>query len=423
MKIIEKIEISGYKPLEKLEFPSKSINIIVGRNNIGKSSILESIWLCLASLNDYRDLLGYEMPRILYSDEKIRYLIKRGKSEAKIKIKLSRIYNNEEIELILELVKSGCPKELKDYFQDLYEEYKEEMETKPYEFGRKMREISSRISMYRRRIENLEEMKDQESLDDEKNEEALNRLERMKSDLAMLRDEKNELLESELSEKLINAGKIFMISKIEDNIKNLKVFPFKMHSKTLSLHQKDLTNNMPKVLASRQLDIDELYEKLEGQKAFWETLEIVRNKIKYLEDIRKIKEDLYVYLNDISDFLPLSTMGDGFIALVKISFMVALVKRGVLLFEEPETTMHPGYMNLFCEEIIKNSKNAQFFITTHSLELLDYLLEKAKEKNSLDNVLVLRLQRTKHGEIEREYLSGSEAQEEREAIRTDLRGY
>lgn len=44
MEIINKIQISNYRGISKLPAPCNSINIIVGPNNTGKSSVLESIW-------------------------------------------------------------------------------------------------------------------------------------------------------------------------------------------------------------------------------------------------------------------------------------------------------------------------------------------------------------------------------------------
>ena len=116
-------------------------------------------------------------------------------------------------------------------------------------------------------------------------------------------------------------------------------------------------------------------------------------------------------------------MGDGFIALLKLSFITPLIKNGVILFEEPEIEMHPGYLDILAEEIILNAENSQFFITTHSLELLDYILEKATEKNILDSVNVIRLHREVDGHIRPEIMNGRKAQEEREVIKSDLRGY
>jgi AAA15 family ATPase/GTPase len=182
---------------------------------------------------------------------------------------------------------------------------------------------------------------------------------------------------------------------------------------------------IPLIFGSTRIeeDILELHRKLVNTKKLQEVIDTLRNRIPYFEDIREVEEDLFVWLTNIKESLPLSFMGDGFEDLVKLSFMAPLVKDGIVLFEEPEVSMHPGYLDILAEEIILNAKNSQFFITTHSLELVEYLLEKADERNKLDSIHVIKMGREIDGHISREVLKGNEAKEEREEIKTDLRGY
>ncbi|KAF1075092.1 AAA family ATPase [Methanogenium sp. MK-MG] len=51
MSKIEKISITNYRAIENIQFEPRSVNIIVGPNNCGKSSILESIAI-LASFDN-----------------------------------------------------------------------------------------------------------------------------------------------------------------------------------------------------------------------------------------------------------------------------------------------------------------------------------------------------------------------------------
>ncbi len=121
--------------------------------------------------------------------------------------------------------------------------------------------------------------------------------------------------------------------------------------------------------------------------------------------------------------MPLSSMGDGFKTLLKLSFMAPLIKNGIVLFEEPETSMHPGYLNILAREIISSSEHSQIFISTHSLELVEHLLEKAEKSDKIESIKIIRLRRLSEGYIEREICSGKDAAEEMEMIKTDLRGY
>lgn len=69
---IDSIRIAGYKPIEQMEVDSKQINIITGRNNSGKTSLLESI-----------DLL-FNPSNISKFDDNINYLINREADVCKI---------------------------------------------------------------------------------------------------------------------------------------------------------------------------------------------------------------------------------------------------------------------------------------------------------------------------------------------------
>jgi len=58
MNIIKNVEITDYKGIEGMQFSCGSINIIVCPNNTGKSSTLESVWMAVASLNNFEDNLA-----------------------------------------------------------------------------------------------------------------------------------------------------------------------------------------------------------------------------------------------------------------------------------------------------------------------------------------------------------------------------
>jgi len=160
-----------------------------------------------------------------------------------------------------------------------------------------------------------------------------------------------------------------------------------------------------------------------NRKKLAEVLDTLKNRITYFEDIREVDDELVILLENLDVPLPLSSMGDGFKTLLKLSFMAPLIKNGIVLFEEPETSMHPGYLNILAREIISSSEYSQIFISTHSLELIEYLLEKAEKSDKIESIKILRLRRLSDGYIEREICSGKDAAEEVEMIKTDLRGY
>jgi predicted ATP-dependent endonuclease of OLD family len=57
----------------------------------------------------------------------------------------------------------------------------------------------------------------------------------------------------------------------------------------------------------------------------------------------------------------------------------------LLLFDEPDTYLHPSWQSKFMEEIIKYSANAQFVITTHSPQLLTNMNPKSGHLSYIEN--------------------------------------
>jgi len=95
-------------------------------------------------------------------------------------------------------------------------------------------------------------------------------------------------------------------------------------------------------------------------------------------------------------------------------------ERGLLiLLEEPERNLHPGYIELVTDYIAKvaNEERAQFFISTHSNEFVESLVDKATKVSS-----VFRMYREFDGKITYEQFTGFESKESMTEIKEDLRG-
>ncbi len=78
-------------------------------------------------------------------------------------------------------------------------------------------------------------------------------------------------------------------------------------------------------------------------------------------------------------------------------------------------------MKLLVARII-SIPNFQYFMSTHSLEFLRYLLMYASQQKLLDRISIYRMYRLPTGAIDYEVLSGYEALEEPEKLGSDLRG-
>ena len=415
MEVIKEVKISNYKGLEEIQFPCGSINILVGPNNTGKSSILESIFMSISSLNNFEDILKNDLS-YLFNLEMIdtKHFIQHGKEESTIELELK---DNNKLELNITYSRKGYSLEVADYFLNFVN--KTSMDKGTINIQYSSRNIPSRIFSIRREINMFQEMFSEIDKADFKR----------KSELENMLKIMYEKIDSEIQEyknELIDSEKMFLTSKLNNNLISIHV-TMDSYVGEIPIHNNKISidYNIPLIISTpnKYNDIEKIYKKLVKTKKLNEVLDFLINRIPYFEDIRQVDDELLVLLKNEKESLPLSFMGDGFKALLKLSFMTSLVKNGVVLFEEPEDAMHPYYLDILAKEIVINSVESQFFISTHSSELLERILEKAEKLDKIESIRILRLRRLSEGYIEREILSGREAKEEIESINTDLRGF
>lgn len=169
--------------------------------------------------------------------------------------------------------------------------------------------------------------------------------------------------------------------------------------------------------------INILFEKMmEG----WEiqTFEkIISEKIPYVVDIKKSSEKgILIYLKGESGPRSLTSMGDGFITRVELLALNTLVKKGLIIMEEPENNLHPGFIDVFAEQIIRDLNENQYFISTHSSDLIEIILERAKHAQKLEDIRLIILHKHMHLSYPvAEEMTGEEAFDEIESIHSDLR--
>jgi len=403
MEIINDISIKNFKGIEEMDFPCGSINIIVGPNNTGKSSILQSIWLAITSLNDFTDVMDNEISEIVVDEFNFKYLINQGKETSSIQLNL---FNDDKINLdIIYSKKNKYYPELSNYFSNFISDLSYLKSEFPLNQGLSYR-VFRELQKTNRSLKSDES---KEKLDNILNEISL----QMDSEIKKIG---NELLDSE---------KLFIRSKLNNDLISMCAIADDFNENIYQSEEEIPIIDIPLIISSPHLGDNThlLYEKLFNTKKLSHVLGNLKNKISYFEDIGIIDDEIRVSLTDNDQTLPLSSMGDGFKGLLKLSFMAPLIKHGIVLFEEPENSMHPGYFEILAKEIVSNSHDSQFFITTHSLEFLEYLLEKSEKLGVIDSVKILRLTRRAGNFIDREVYSGIDAKKDIEDIKIDLRGY
>ena len=122
--------------------------------------------------------------------------------------------------------------------------------------------------------------------------------------------------------------------------------------------------------------------------------------------------------------MPVSTYGDGIRRVLLLSNAIARTKNGVLLIDEIETAIHAQYYKEIFGFVIMACRqfDVQLFITTHSQEALDALLDAQNydSGDSGDVVSVLTLKKTGERTLVRN-LPGREVWHDRDAFDFEAR--
>ena len=117
--------------------------------------------------------------------------------------------------------------------------------------------------------------------------------------------------------------------------------------------------------------------------------------------------------------LPLKYYGDGINKALLMMSAVVASKNGILLIDEFETAIHTTAMPKTYEWLLSACQklNVQLFLTTHSMEAVDKLLEASEIPEELK---VIRLKK-KHGKTYARTMSGTEAIQNRKEYDMELR--
>jgi len=410
MEILKEIEIKNFRGIKNIKFKPKSINIIVGPNNCGKSAILEAIALFVSFPNDFRDVMGKDLFEYLCGKYG-KYILKTNSNNAEIKGKLRK----REYILNFEYYAKGFPSDekgelisryfsklpndmlLSKLFMELTSKSQKNTELDIKDFENKLnKELFYDATKYiisicnnKNNLKSLHIVMSSEDL--KKNLENLT-LKRLKDDFLLI------LLSLEISRHNV-------IMKF--NTRGFKKYPVVFNKMMYSIEE---LHDM--VIKNKYIEND-----------INDIIKFIKEKIFYIEDIRRIKEGIYVKTSNENEYMPLSTMGDGFKALLKMSFTIALAKDGIVILEEPENSLHPGFLDIVAKTLVKNSDSVQLFLSTHSLEFLYEILEKAEESKKLNEVNIIRTHRKRYkpDDVIIEVVDGKEAKERIDDIGEDLR--
>ncbi len=162
-----------------------------------------------------------------------------------------------------------------------------------------------------------------------------------------------------------------------------------------------------------------------GEEAKESVIEVLRSEYSELRDLVTLRVHdewvLHVVFRDRA--VPYYVIGDGVRYALAYLMTVLTPKSTVLLMEEPELHMHPSLMRLVARSILRSftERKNQVFISTHSLELIEALVEEATSLGLGDSDLKIFRLRLVDGVLGSEVYTLSEAREALEKLGWDLR--
>jgi AAA15 family ATPase/GTPase len=390
--MLNELEIHDFKGISSMKLNLKKITILVGRNNTSKTSVLQSIDLLYNHRNrDFRRLGG----------NRLLSLIKSGKNKATI----NGVEDNEtKLNISIEM---ATPEEILS-----------DIRKRLTYFIRNNKQFSSQALIGKK--EDIQAKVMGEFLDTEliKNLTALRVIDGTTPNIIIPNTSSHEVFETSfrIARKLkeghaINISPFILAEFFESN--------FSTHlDKNVDTGVKFL-----KDLESIRKRVDD-----EEDKRKQDQIEkyIVENKI--VPDLTRLDFNYIIYKD--GSIVPFSYMGDGFKAIIGLLWeyipeLLGDSSTKILLLDEPEIRMHPGFISELVHILIQLSqkKGVQILISTHSIDLINSLLELDYDKEFLaKEVEIIQMQCLQNREVAFRTISYEKARELSGELSNDLRG-
>ena len=400
--MLNRLEIQNFKGISKLDLKFKRINIIVGKNNTSKTSILESI-----------DTLYNHDDKEMASIGRGRYftsLIKAGKKEAEILGEES----NSKSKLKLSIKHATTEEIVVDARKRLIEFLKDKEPFFGIEKNKKYPEMIDKIVDEVLTPELIKELKGLK-VTNAKDEKIILEIDPEKLTKSTVRIRDNllkkysiQLMASFVIQAFFQPGNFFLGGP-EDNKDKAK-------SKEAKLILDLRTNVDSRITPENEKKTTEIESYILANA-------LVPGLIKFNLN--------FITYKDVPDPIPYAFMGDGFKAIIGMfwEYTPKLESKSttkIFLLDEPEICMHPAYINELVKMLIKMAKeqNVQIVISTHSLDLINEFLICQEEREFLEKEF--QIIKTNCDEKTREIITesfGFADAEQKDKLAIDLRGF
>ena len=422
MTRVTDLSVRGFKAIEEVDIQPGGVNLIVGRNNVGKTSLLEAMYLCLdpTSLRDFRghlDKLIRDSSEFSTAEICVDYFVsdnsrgtRKSENSSRRQLRVEAPDSEEIYTAFLNSVgqsteehpdRSKISEKTKELIVEAVEEALDR--TTPKRIGRNCRNSYAAISVneknygffmsddvwqtkrtIRQKSKRIFKQKFSNSRPEEKIEETY--LDRFV----------HQILKTHQTS---DRGFIGESPPIVDGIRFIK---------TASVDGSNVDTS-EEGAAIKRSDIEEF---------------LVDNDI--VEGLRDFSFDRLVFAEgEQKDEVPYDFMGSGFKTLVGILWELfdTDTEEDVVLIEEPAVHMHPGYVNEFTDQLLTlaRQRDIQLFLTTHREDLIESFFSPATE-HAHGEYLSEEFQLVKMTEPLTTQLDYEQAQAELEDVNADLRG-
>ena len=372
--IIKRINIEMFRGIKNLDIENlNKINIFVGDNNVGKTSILEAIRvLGSASFNNLLQVAGSRGNSNIYfysSFENFIYLFPRLDKKSRIHISAD-FYNQNYIDFDLNGRIDTVLFDLNELPSFLKERHKRLSEIK----GGGITTFNSVIKQFNGLLKvNSSFLKVPVTLDVTYN---------YYSQLSGRRIDRN----STLVRMSYLSPLSYLVEDVFNNIIRNDIYK-EICIEILHLFDKDIVDLV-------------IMKDEEG--------------ISHTEYIKSAKKGM----------MPLNTYGDGIKKVLSIANGIAQAHDGILLIDEIETSIHAKYYDDIFNFIVKAVKmfNVQLFITTHSIEAMDGLLSTQSYNDTDEEVIsVITLRKDNDNNTLSRTMTGKEVKNNRDKFNFEVR--
>lgn len=422
MMHINRVEIDGYKGLESIDIDLNDLNLISGRNNTGKSSVLEAVELAYQprALRDYEENVGKlinihkERASIkCYSDELDRFLYLRKPDREEVPAFLS-----ETVSQVIERNMEGRERhpiisfdddtraEIRGTISETYNTFFNSLEEDELNsLGQNMivLELDSDEYPYVYFGESIQNL----VVD--------NRHSVIESVMDRMDDEVEELIEE--------MSPIPPKDTVEDMVMRSLGFP---HSEGYFLEPIENTGGVTYV---RDPTLEDDFSPGDDSEAAVKKVEI-RDYLREAGIVTGLEDfefgDLVFEDEKGTRYsIPYDFMGDGFKTIVGIlwQFMNPADVSEILLLEEPENHMHPGFVHELVPFLIQvaREEDVQLFITTHNIDFIKEFFSANRSPEELE-FLEDGFELIQMSELVPKTFDYSQAEEQVEELHMDLRG-